>query len=126
MAGFCLAAGGLARRSRAAPAAPAPTDAVNLAVTGMAALGVVLAGSPHAHEALLALPAIASGLAWPWVRPHWLSVGAAAALAVALLCTPAAFAPEGPRESLQWLPIAALALLVAGVRTVVRLPSEAA
>lgn len=116
-----LVAGALLWRRSRGPAPPLHVgDSVNLAVTGMAALGLVLSGSPHTHEALLALPAIGVALAWPFTRPSVLAGVAAAALLLSIAGSPEAFAADAPRDALYWPLPAALALAISVLRAGLR------
>ncbi len=112
--GFLAAGAVLAWRGRGR--ALNEREAVGLAAAGSTALGLLLAGSAHPHEALVALPGVAYALAWPMAVPRRLALASGGALLAVVLLTPEAFAAEGPRESLNWLPIAALAHVVAVLR----------
>lgn len=94
-----------ARRERSA------AGVVDLAMLGVAALGVVMAGSPHAHEALVGLPAVTHALAWPFQRVRargaWIVAGGVLAAAGAL----GALDAELPIEGLRWLGIHSVAWL---------------
>jgi hypothetical protein len=113
-AGVAARAGWLAR-----PGAPpvGEADAAALAAVALAAMALLLAGSPHYHEALLVLPAAAWGLAWAFVQPRRpLAWAATLSIAATLAAAPGAFAPDGPRAALHWLPVAAAALVAAVLR----------
>lgn len=121
--GALAAGGGLAAAGvllwRGRGRLPTEREAVALAAAGASGLGLLLAGSPHPHEALLALPGVAYALTWPFGHPRRLAWASAATLTMLLLLTPEAFAAEGPREASGWLPIAALTHLIVVVRAAV-------
>lgn len=93
--------------------------AADLAAVSVAAVGVVVAGSHHYHEALVLLPAVAHALVWPAQQPRrrvaWIASGA---LLVLLAAHPAAFAARGRPDSLHWVVLGLGAWAVTAVRSV--------
>lgn len=84
-------------------------ESVGFAAVGLTGLGLVMSGSAHAHEALLAFPGVGYMLAWPFAVRSRLAIVGAASLLGLLVTSPEGFMTDGPRDSGVWVPVAALA-----------------
>ena len=107
------------RRPSADRSARPAARGTDLGVALVAALGVVLAGSNHYHEALILLIPLAHVLAWPiqaWGSP--VSFGGAG-LTLAVAASQGVLYGGGPADSLQWLPVGVWLLSACLVRLAV-------
>ena len=97
--------------------APRPGAALDTTAALIAAVGVLVAGSPHYHEALVLLPAIAHALAWPAQTPRErMAWGGAASILAVCAAQPAAFARGGRPDSLAWVGIGLVVWIVSALR----------